>query len=75
MRPAEIDFTHFFASLMTSIIDTGLFCPLVRRELNSPSVVNPHKKYRNNELLAKYKVIDTSKSCFSSLTSLSIILN
>ena len=65
MHPAEIDFTHFFASLMTSIIDTGLFCPLVRRELNSPSVVNPDKKYRNNELLTKYKTIDISKSCFS----------
>ena len=54
MHPAEIDFTHFFASLMTSIIDTSLFRPLVRRELNSPSVVNPDKKYRNNELLTKY---------------------
>lgn len=44
MRPAVTDFTQFLASLMTSIIDTGLFRSLVRRELNSPSVVNPDKK-------------------------------
>ena len=37
-------FAVCFACLATSMMEMGLFVPLVRRELNSPSVVKPSKR-------------------------------